>query len=129
MLTLLQFDVHAFLFSDMLLLCKNLSKRGHSSSDTKVKVIRQPFLIDRIRMADPNHESAEDNNAVANATYLAVVYLNEFNVVSSAFTLHSSESKVIRVSTERRRMHSEWIPLSLFLSFMAAATKNEGRWR
>ena len=89
---LLQIDVHAFLFSDMLLLCKSLSKRGHSSSDTKVKVIRQPFLIDRIRMADSNNDSAEDNNSVA------IVYLNEFNVVSCAFTLHSSESKVIKVS-------------------------------
>ena len=42
-LTPSQMDVHAFLFSDMLLLCKNLNKK----LDSKVKVIRQPFLIDR----------------------------------------------------------------------------------
>ena len=40
-------DVHAFLFSDMLLLCKNLNKK----LDSKVKVIRQPFLIDRYFLA------------------------------------------------------------------------------
>ena len=35
-------DVHCFLFTDMLLICKNLSKKGE-----RVKVIRQPYIVDR----------------------------------------------------------------------------------
>ena len=68
-------DVHVFLFSDMLLLCKNLTKvkgdKGNSGStghhygpatgsanpygpgtDAKVKVIRQPYVIDRLVVVD-----------------------------------------------------------------------------
>ena len=70
-----QMDVHVFLFSDMLLLCKNLTKvkgdKGNSGStghhygpatgsanpygpgtDAKVKVIRQPYVIDRLVVVD-----------------------------------------------------------------------------
>ena len=35
-------DVHCFLFTDMLLICKNISKKGE-----RVKVIRQPYIVDR----------------------------------------------------------------------------------
>ena len=34
-------DVHCFLFTDMLLICKNISKKGE-----RVKVIRQPYIVD-----------------------------------------------------------------------------------
>ena len=36
-------DVHCFLFTDMLLICKNISKKGE-----RVKVIRQPYIVDRL---------------------------------------------------------------------------------
>ena len=35
-------DVHCFLFTDMLLICKNISKKGE-----RVRVIRQPYIVDR----------------------------------------------------------------------------------
>jgi pleckstrin domain-containing family G protein 5 len=35
-------DVHCFLFTDMLLICKNINKKGD-----RVKVIRQPYILDR----------------------------------------------------------------------------------
>ena len=37
-------DVHCFLFTDMLLICKNISKKGE-----RVRVIRQPYIVDRYR--------------------------------------------------------------------------------
>ena len=81
-------DVHAFLFSDMLLLCKNLNKK----LDSKVKVIRQPFLIDRLIINDLSTSSSASNAG------LACVYLSEFGVAAAAFTLHSPEPKIIKVS-------------------------------
>ena len=83
-----QMDVHAFLFSDMLLLCKNLNKK----LDSKVKVIRQPFLIDRLIINDLSTSSSASNAG------LACVYLSEFGVAAAAFTLHSPEPKIIKVS-------------------------------
>ena len=82
-----QMDVHAFLFSDMLLLCKNLNKK----LDSKVKVIRQPFLIDRLIINDLSTSSSASNAG------LACVYLSEFGVAAAAFTLHSPEPKIIKV--------------------------------
>ena len=82
-------DVHAFLFSDMLLLCKNLNKK----LDSKVKVIRQPFLIDRLIINDVS------SSATAG---LACVYLSEFGVAAAAFTLHSPEPKIIKVRSASR---------------------------
>ena len=79
-----QMDVHAFLFSDMLLLCKNLNKK----LDSKVKVIRQPFLIDRLIINDVSSSAT---------ACLACVYLSEFGVAAAAFTLHSPEPKIIKV--------------------------------
>ena len=83
-------DVHAFLFSDMLLLCKNLNKK----LDSKVKVIRQPFLIDRLII--------NDVSSSATTAGLACVYLSEFGVAAAAFTLHSPEPKIIKVRTASR---------------------------
>ena len=83
----MQIDIHAFLFSDMLLGCKNLNKKS-APDQGKVKVIRQPYLVDRLLCSEVTKE----------AGCLALVYLSEFNVAASAFTLHSSEAKVIRVS-------------------------------
>jgi hypothetical protein len=84
-------DVHAFLFSDMLLLCKNLNKK--QGVEGKVKVIRQPYVIDRLLVAEINKEGSGQN-----AAGLAFVYLNEYRVVATAFTLHSSEVKAVKVN-------------------------------
>ena len=81
-----------FLFSDMMLLCKNLTKKQHNSTEAKVKVIRQPFVIDRLIAMDITKDSMGSGGG------LALAYLNEYAIVSAAFTFHSSESKVIRVS-------------------------------
>jgi pleckstrin domain-containing family G protein 5 len=35
-------DVHCFLFTDMLLICKSVNRKGD-----RVKVIRQPYILDR----------------------------------------------------------------------------------
>ncbi|XP_059085132.1 pleckstrin homology domain-containing family G member 5-like isoform X3 [Tigriopus californicus] len=85
-------DIHAFLFSDMLLICKNLNKK--SAEGGKVKVIRQPYIIDRLLCTDISKEGQ-------NAAGLAFVYLSELNVVAAAFTLHSSENKVIKCWKEQ----------------------------
>ncbi len=47
-----QMDVHAFLFSDMLLVCKHLSKKQAGTLDGKVRVIRPPYVIDRLVAVD-----------------------------------------------------------------------------
>jgi pleckstrin domain-containing family G protein 5 len=88
-----QLDVHAFLFTDMLLLCKVLTKKSHSSNpEARMKIIRQPLIVDRLVVSEINKESA---------CGIAVIYLNEYQVVSMAFTLHSSEAKVLRIWREQ----------------------------
>jgi len=105
-------DVHIFLFNDMMLICKNLTKRQlHSSqsTDAKVKVIRPPYVVDRLQVVDitrdstggSGHHSSHHSGGSGNGGLLAVVYLNEYNTVSAAFTLHSNESKVIRAWKEQ----------------------------
>ena len=42
--------------------------------------------------------SGHSGSHSGNGGLLALAYLNEYNTVSAAFTLHSNESKVIRVS-------------------------------
>jgi hypothetical protein len=54
-----------------------------------VKVIRQPYLIDRLIVCDVSKDTGSNAG-------LACIYLNEFRVTACAFTLHSSESKVIK---------------------------------
>jgi len=89
-----KFDVHAFLFSDMLLLCKVLTKKSHSSNpEARMKIIRQPFIVDRLLVSEIN----KDGQMVG----LAAVYLNEYRVASAAFTLHSQEPKVLKVWREQ----------------------------
>ncbi|XP_064461240.1 pleckstrin homology domain-containing family G member 5-like isoform X2 [Ornithodoros turicata] len=70
-------DVHCFLFTDMLLICKSLSKKGD-----RVKVIRQPFMVERLVI----HELRDGSG-------LIVVYLNDFGVVSSYFLLYTNDTR------------------------------------
>ncbi|XP_077509037.1 uncharacterized protein LOC144120480 isoform X4 [Amblyomma americanum] len=70
-------DVHCFLFTDVLLVCKSLSKKGD-----RVKVIRQPFLVERLVTYE-----LRDNSG------LIVVYLNDFGVAASYFLLYTGDPR------------------------------------
>ncbi|XP_050334636.1 uncharacterized protein LOC126762146 isoform X1 [Bactrocera neohumeralis] len=80
-------DVHCFLLTDMLLVCKAIAKRGLGS----LKVIRQPYLTDRLVVQQSNNS-------------LNCIYLNEFQVVVTAFTLQCSEAKNWYESIKRAKM-------------------------
>ncbi|XP_039962993.1 uncharacterized protein LOC120776420 isoform X2 [Bactrocera tryoni] len=80
-------DVHCFLLTDMLLVCKAIAKRGLGS----LKVIRQPYLTDRLVVQQSNN-------------ILNCIYLNEFQVVVTAFTLQCSEAKNWYESIKRAKM-------------------------
>lgn len=73
-------DVHCFLFTDVLLICKSINKK---SADSRMKVIRQPFLTDRIVARE-----LKDSNSA-----LLLIYLNEFNVASTYLLLYTSDTK------------------------------------
>ncbi|XP_037074686.1 pleckstrin homology domain-containing family G member 5-like [Pollicipes pollicipes] len=70
-------EVRCFLFTDMLLVCKPLTKKGD-----KVRVIRQPYVIDRLLVQEAAKDAA-----------LLCVYLNEYQSATAAFTLYCSEAK------------------------------------
>nr|XP_027198898.1 uncharacterized protein LOC113793122 isoform X2 [Dermatophagoides pteronyssinus] len=72
-------DVHCFLFTDVFLVCKPLNKK---SSDSRMKVIRQPFIIDRLVV----HELKESSGFL-------LIYLNEFNVACTYMLLFTSETR------------------------------------
>ncbi|XP_055321220.1 pleckstrin homology domain-containing family G member 5 isoform X3 [Sitodiplosis mosellana] len=69
-------DVHCFLLTDLLLICKPIAKKGMGN----LKVIRQPFLTDRLKIAMKE-----------NTLYL--IYLNDWELATSAFTLQCSEAR------------------------------------
>ena len=72
-------DVHCFLFTDIFLVCKALNKK---SSDSKMKVIRQPFITDRLIIRE-----------LKDASGFLMIYLNELNVASTFLLLYTSEAK------------------------------------
>ncbi|KAI9588250.1 hypothetical protein GQX74_004096 [Glossina fuscipes] len=80
-------DVHCFLLTDMLLVCKSMAKKGLGS----LKVIRQPYLTDRLVVQHANN-------------ILSCVYLNEFQVAITAFTLQCTEAKSWYESLKRAKM-------------------------
>lgn len=82
-------DVHCFLLTDMLLVCKTIAKKGLGS----LKVIRQPYLTDRLMI----HYEIKSN-------ILNCVYLNEFQVAITAFTLQCSEAKNWYESLKRTKL-------------------------
>ena len=61
-----------------------------------MKIIRQPFAVDRLLVSEINKD-----NQSSSAGGLALVYLNEYHVVSTAFTLHSPEAKILKVWKEQ----------------------------
>lgn len=84
-------EVHVLLLTDMLLICKPSTKKASSSGLTGtvgggLKIIRQPYVIDRIRI----HELKEPSS-------LGLVYLNEYGAASGALVLSAGESKLAKV--------------------------------
>ncbi|XP_023335851.1 pleckstrin homology domain-containing family G member 5, partial [Eurytemora carolleeae] len=75
-------DVHILLFTDMILICKYINKKGD-----KVKVIKQPYILDRLVIVDACRESS---------SCLACVYLNEYKTAVAAFTLSHTDSTIIK---------------------------------
>ncbi|XP_065362388.1 rhoGEF domain-containing protein gxcJ-like isoform X2 [Calliphora vicina] len=80
-------EVHCFLLTDMLLVCKSIAKKGLGT----LKVIRQPYLTDRLIVQHSNN-------------ILSCVYLNEFQVAISAFTLQCTEAKNWYEALKRAKM-------------------------
>lgn len=77
-------EVHCFLLTDMLLICKPSTKKGGAT----VKVIRQPYLVDRLEVHRLERETPS----------LCVVYKNEFDMAVAVFILQSNDPKIIKVS-------------------------------
>nr|XP_034181809.1 pleckstrin homology domain-containing family G member 5-like isoform X3 [Osmia lignaria] len=83
-------EVHVLLLTDMLLICKPSTKKTSSSglSGTAggcLKIIRQPYVIDRIRIYELKEPSS-----------LGLVYLNEYGAASAALVLSAGESKLAK---------------------------------
>ncbi|XP_024943795.1 pleckstrin homology domain-containing family G member 5 isoform X2 [Cephus cinctus] len=92
-----QTEVHVLLLTDMLLICKPSTKKASSSSATGsggggLKVIRQPYVVDRIRV----HELKEPSS-------LGLVYLNEYGAASAALILSAGEPKLAKSWMESLR--------------------------
>ncbi|XP_076226443.1 uncharacterized protein LOC116429530 isoform X3 [Nomia melanderi] len=83
-------EVRVMLLTDMLLICKPLTKKPSSGGSSgsvgcALKIIRQPYVIDRIRI----HELKEPSS-------LGLVYLNEYEAASAALVLSAGESKLAK---------------------------------
>ncbi|XP_015429523.1 PREDICTED: pleckstrin homology domain-containing family G member 5 [Dufourea novaeangliae] len=90
-------EVHILLLTDMLLICKPSTKKTSSSGlagsvGGGLKIIRQPYVIDRIRI----HELKEPSS-------LGLIYLNEYGAASAALVLSAGESKLAKSWMESLR--------------------------
>ena len=81
-------DVHCFLFTDVLLICKLVARKAE-----RVKVIRPPCLVDRLVVIELTKDPAA----------LGLVYLNELGTTSAAFSLHAPEPKQSKLWLEHIR--------------------------
>jgi pleckstrin domain-containing family G protein 5 len=75
-------EVHCFLLTDMLLICKPSTKKGGAT----MRVVRQPYLVDRLVISELQRETPS----------LAVVYKNEFDMAVAAFILQNNDSKKLK---------------------------------
>ncbi|CAG9855895.1 unnamed protein product [Phyllotreta striolata] len=75
-------EVHCFLLTDMLLVCKPSTKKGGAT----VRVVRQPYLVDRLVVTELPRETPT----------LAIVYKNEFDMAVAAFILQNNDAKKIK---------------------------------
>ncbi|XP_056648248.1 pleckstrin homology domain-containing family G member 5 isoform X1 [Diorhabda sublineata] len=75
-------EVHCFLLTDMLLVCKPSTRKGGAT----MRVIRQPYLVDRLVVSELHRETPS----------LAVIYKNEFDMAVAAFILQNNDAKKIK---------------------------------
>ncbi|KRT83101.1 hypothetical protein AMK59_3602 [Oryctes borbonicus] len=68
--------------TDILLVCKPSTKKGVAT----MRVIRQPYLVDRLDVTDLNKETPT----------LALIYKNEFNMPVAAFILQNNDAKKLK---------------------------------
>lgn len=83
-------DIHCLLLTDMLLLCKSVGRKGQD----KLKVIRQPFVVERLVVRDLKDAS------------LLLVYQNEYRVVAWYLQLFGQEP-ILRGLVEQLRKAQE----------------------
>ncbi|XP_063992097.1 pleckstrin homology domain-containing family G member 5 isoform X2 [Diachasmimorpha longicaudata] len=101
-------EVHVLLMTDMLLLCKPSTKKasgsgGSGSTAGALKIIRQPYVVDRIRIYELKESSS-----------LGLVYLNEYGVASAALVLTSSEPKLTKSWMESlRKAQQQFVTMKL----------------
>ncbi|EDV23846.1 uncharacterized protein TRIADDRAFT_64013 [Trichoplax adhaerens] len=76
-------DAYGFLFTDHLLITKQ------SKSGKRIKVIRQPYLLNKIKVYN-----------LKDSGYFLIIYLSEFNTAVSALALQSTSSE---------HTNNEWI--------------------
>ncbi|XP_055692715.1 pleckstrin homology domain-containing family G member 5 isoform X2 [Lutzomyia longipalpis] len=81
-----KFDVHCFLLTDILLVCRINTKKTQG----ELKICRTPFLTDRLQIM------LKDETVYC-------VYLNEFGLSSTAFSLQCSEAKSWYDAMEKAR--------------------------
>ncbi|GLV48672.1 dynein axonemal intermediate chain 2 [Carabus blaptoides fortunei] len=79
-------EVHCFLLTDILLICKPSSKKGGAL----MRVIRPPYLVDRLILQELSRETPS----------LALVYLNEFKTATAAFILQNNDMKKLKTWAE-----------------------------
>ncbi|XP_025830942.1 uncharacterized protein LOC108742195 isoform X2 [Agrilus planipennis] len=84
--TISKTEVHCFLLTDMLLICKPSTKKGGAT----MRVIRQPYVIDRLVISELNRETPS----------LACIYKNEFDMAVAAFILQNNDAKKLKVWKE-----------------------------
>lgn len=77
-------EIHCFLLTDMLLVCKPSTKKGVAT----MRVIRQPYLVDRLIVNELNRETPS----------LALIYKNEFDMAIAAFILQNNDPKKLKVN-------------------------------
>ncbi|KAF5282725.1 hypothetical protein FQR65_LT02722 [Abscondita terminalis] len=75
-------EVHCFLLTDMLLVCKPSTKKGGAT----MRIIRQPYLIDRLVIHELNRETPS----------IAAIYKNEFDLPVAAFILQNNDAKKLK---------------------------------
>ncbi|XP_067005921.2 pleckstrin homology domain-containing family G member 5 isoform X2 [Anabrus simplex] len=106
-------DVHCFLLTDMLLVCKPTTKR--SGSDGRMRVVRQPFVVERLMV----HELGRDPPG------LGVVYLNEYRTATAAFILSSAEPSLIKNWADGIRKAQDLYAAAKLASMTASATNTQ----
>ncbi|CAH1127821.1 unnamed protein product [Ceutorhynchus assimilis] len=99
-------EVHCFLLTDVLLICKPSTKKGVAT----MKVIRQPYLVDRLTVHELTRETPS----------LAIIYRNEFDMAIATFILQNNDAKKMKGWKEGISKAQLLYSQAKQLSFMAA---------